>query len=227
MLYVHLLVTAAFFTQAEQVDGKTSSLQNLQKALATLSNPRINQAQWAKALNELDIPPESPRFWTNIANDPAYSTERRAEAIFKLFERHISPGIKLPELGELLGGAKWLRDADVRLGLRGPSGAIPLDKDGKGQEIYLVIVLETADSNDSNWSIYIKTSKSVDLQALVRLLRNEKNSPDLQQTTLLEYALCTSTKQQDGWISNFIIRSKKEQEGAGYSESTRRIRSRP
>src|SRR5438128_9264718 len=113
MLDILLLVTAEFLTQAENLDGKTSGLQNLPKALATLSNPSSKQAQWAKALRELDMPPESPEFWTNIANDPAYPSERRAEAIFKLFERHISPGIKLPALGELLGGAKWLRNADV------------------------------------------------------------------------------------------------------------------
>jgi hypothetical protein len=217
MLHILLLVTAEFLTQAENIDGKTIGLQNLPKALATLSNPRSNQAQWAKALRELDMPPESPKFWTNIANDPAYSSERRAEAIFKLFERHIPPGIKLPALGELLGGAKWLRDADVTFG-GGPTGAIPLDTSGKGT-VYLVSVHATPDSNDSDWGIYVRTSKRVDPQALARVLRKEKISPDLQETTVLEYALSTSKKSKDGWINTDIIRSKE----GDHIESTRRL----
>ncbi len=190
-------------------------------ALATLSNPSSNQAQWAKALRELDMPPESPKFWTNIANDPAYPSARRAEAIFKLFERHIPPGIKLPELGELLGGAKWLRNADVTFA-KGPSGLIPLDTSGKGT-VYHVLVLGTPDGNHSARSIYVKLSKRVEPEALAHLLRKEKISSDLKEAKVFEYALCSTIGLKDGWKSIWIIRTKVGDQEGDHSESMRRL----
>src|SRR5262249_11642976 len=100
---------------------------NLGKPLRTITDSKSSNDEWNKAIHKLDKPPEPPKIWTDIANDSKYPLERRREALFKLFERHVPPRTKLSALGELLAGAKWLENRDMTFEFA-PSGLIPLNE---------------------------------------------------------------------------------------------------
>ncbi len=220
MQHVLMLVMAALLLQAQKPDEKRNGLENFSKSLAIISNPNTNEAECAKALQQLDKPPEPAKVWTDIANDSKYPLERRRQCIFKLFERHISPRIKLSALGEILAGAKWLQDGDITIP-HGPSGAIALDTSRKGT-IYYISLLPTRDGNNPTWGIYLRTSKRVDPEALARALRGEKISPELREIRVWEYALSSISESKDGWLTTEIIRSMEGSESAK-SESTKRL----
>jgi hypothetical protein len=204
------------FVALSMADGNQNDQRNVPKALATIANRNSSEAEWSNALNELDKPPEPPKFWIDIANDSKCPIDRRRQAIFKLFERHIPPRIKLSRLSELLGGAKWVQDSDVTADW-GP-GVRPLDitgKSGKGR-LYSIAILPRPHEDDSSW-IEIRIAKKVEPRDLSKVLRGGKIPPQVGELTMEEYALCRTGK--DSFDVSEFIRSAEPFGG----ETTRRL----
>jgi hypothetical protein len=187
--------------------------EDLQNVLTSIRNQKSSDAEWNKAVEELNKPPEPAKLWTDLANDSRYPLERRRQAIFKLFERHIAPGINLAALGDQLAGAKWLERADVTSKL-GPTGVIPLDRTGKGA-VYLVVVLQRPGSGTC--CIYVRTSRKVEDEELLTALHGEKLAAHLRKIAITEYALCRSSK--DSLDLSVLIRSVQADGG----ETTKRF----
>jgi hypothetical protein len=175
-------------------DGNQNNQHNIPKTLATIANRNSSEAEWGKAVNELDKPPEPAKFWIDIANDSAYPLQRRRLTVFKLFERHIPPGIKLSRLRELLSGTKWVQDSDVTA-ILGCTGVRALDVTGntdKGR-LYSIEILPRPHADNLFW-IEIRVSKKVEPADLAKALRGDKVSPRVGEVTVLEYALCQGIK---------------------------------
>ncbi len=175
-------------------DTQRNELTDVAKWTAIVTNRNSKDDEWAEALRQLDRPPEPPSVWTKVANDSAYSVDRRRQALFKLFERHIAPRTTLKELGHVLAGAKWLNDGDV-VPLLGCSGIVPLKAaDAATSDIR---ILPGQDRNDPSWHIYLRISKKLEAKELARALRGEELPPRAGEIKVLEYALCNASKSKD------------------------------
>src|SRR5262249_22025243 len=156
--------------------------------------------------------PEPPKIWTDIANDSKYPLERRREALFKLFERHVPPRTKLSALGELLAGAKWLENRDMTFEFA-PSGLIPLNE--TNEATFGMEILPKREQRDVSWTIYLRTSIKVEPRDILKALRGEKISSAVAEVTVLEYSLCH--KEPGGQY--ILMRGVQGSEG----ESTKRL----
>src|SRR5260370_20328948 len=57
---------------------------------------------------------EPPCIWRKLANAPLLSNGWRRYCASQLFRRHVSPGMKLSQLAQLLDQPAWLKQAKVR-----------------------------------------------------------------------------------------------------------------
>lgn len=95
----------------------TRALETRKEGLAAIADPTTPLAQVRRALDRLGPVTELPNFWTNIANNPAFSEEHRGLCVLELFKRHVRVGMTLGQLHGLVRGAPWLAPDDVSIWL--------------------------------------------------------------------------------------------------------------
>lgn len=114
-----------------------------------------------EAISRLGKVTESPAFWTQIANDPSYSSQHRRRAVFALFRRHAEKIGELHLLGEILKPAKWLQESSI-VKLPFVFGAVPVDVN-PNESIVCISVLYGGD-------IYIRILGNVEESAVREVL---------------------------------------------------------
>lgn len=95
------------------------------ESLNVIASPDTPAERLAEAVRSLGPGDEPPRFWSGIANDPAYPPAHRRTAVLQLFRRHVRPRSTLREAGAVLEGAPWLEDGDVVI-VEDVGGALPV-----------------------------------------------------------------------------------------------------
>jgi hypothetical protein len=123
-----------------------------------------------------------------IANDPSATREKRAEAVFALFANHLKPPQGAAEVGKLLSGEKWLKEAKL-IGVYVLGGLIPVNC--RFEEDTAFVLQLFPEKKDGNvWPIYFALSGGSERpeREAWKFLRGDKDLKGNPQ--LLEFALC-------------------------------------
>ena len=113
------------------------------------------------AVANLTMPPkESPKYWSEIANDSSYPVFHRRRAVFQLLSRHLRTGMSVSELAKLLDHPTWLRASHIFL-VDTLRGQIPVHLSPNDTVFVLEVLL--GPHRDTS-AIYLRVRGKVDLQ---------------------------------------------------------------
>lgn len=95
-------------------EGRTAGLAELVRVLALLRKPDLPPEKFRRSLERLEHLPvlERPEFWIKLATDAALPEDRRRQALYQFFGRHLKPGSPLAKL-QKLGTEGSLFDPDT------------------------------------------------------------------------------------------------------------------
>lgn len=182
------MLVVAVFESTSCSETKAGNLPNMDSLLATIADPKISQDALIQALRQLGPATEPASFWTKIANRADYGPDQRRRAVFELFKRHVSPGLTLGELSDLLDHPAWLDDAHVsvvdRLG-----GKIPVTWTPQDTIFVLAVFPNLPDGRYAHWAIYLKVSGKVDRESFIRAIRGIAVPDAVRTARLLEFGL--------------------------------------
>lgn len=161
---------------------------------------RTNRAAWGLvvalvggSLSLGAICEKSPRFWSAIANTPAFSRFHRRRAVFHLFRWHVSPGMQLSELKSLLNHPTWLRDTDIDE-VTILKGQIPVEVNFKDTVFVLVVLPDPGKDTDG---IFLRVGGKVELEQFKRLLLGTgKATLQARTTKIVEMGLCEDPRER-------------------------------
>lgn len=118
-----------------------------QEVLARIGDPKATDEDaigFIKAVLLTKPSSEERDVLARVANSEAFSPFRRRHAVFQLFERHVSNGMTIKEVVDVLSGASWLNREGVldvkRINsprvITGGGGLVPLDG-ADGERIFV------------------------------------------------------------------------------------------
>lgn len=149
------------------------------EARAAIADPHTKDDLLATLLGNVGPINESPAFWKDIANNPAFSDLHRRRAVMQLFYRYVRVGMTLRELGDVMKGSTWIKDSDI-VSVQLFSGTLPLHS--TTGNIFGIGVLPTHDA-DGGYNVCLKMETGVTRDAIAEaILRgpDRLNSPDAQ-----------------------------------------------
>jgi hypothetical protein len=159
----------------------------LDKSFLIIRDPETDTELFLQEIRQLDAVTEPAHFWAAIANSAAYSSEGRRQAVFQLFQRHVSPGITLAELARSLNNPRWLAGEDLSV-VTNLAGELPVEFTLDDTIFVLRVFPELMDDLYGPWSIYLRVGGKVEPKAFLDLLRGEDVSDEVRQAELLELA---------------------------------------
>lgn len=156
-------------------------------SLSIISDPESATETLLQEIQQLGPVTEPARFWADIANNDAYRSEHRRLAVFQLFKRHVSAGLNLAELANILDGATWLAGDDLSQATS-LAGEIPVEFTLEDTIFVLRIFPELVDDLYGPWAIYLSVSGKVAPEEFLNLLHGQEVSEEVSQAVLLEIA---------------------------------------
>lgn len=158
-----------FLTMGCQVPRASFGLMNRQ-LYAVLLDRNSNDEEVVEAISRLGPVTESPRFWTQIANDTTYSDKHRRRAVYALFRRHAHFCNSGKALRDVLSQPNWFHDSDISE-VTAVAGSIPVEWNS-GEKVFSIMVLDGP-------IIYIRTLAETSRGDLSELLLNPHPNPTL------------------------------------------------
>jgi hypothetical protein len=128
-----------------------------------------------------------PAVWTAVANDGRYRTPQRRQAVIELFRGHITAGTTLGELGQILAGAPWLDEDDVRLVEDVGGRTLPVTP--TFEDAIFAIYLFTSDWRpDDFFAVYLRVPRYVTKRDLLAAIHG-KATDQIFTTPILEIGM--------------------------------------
>ncbi len=159
----------------------------MDKSLLIISDPETDTELFLQEIRQLGAVTEPAHFWAAITSSAAYSSERRRQAVFQLFKRHVTPGLTLAELAIILDGPTWLAGDNLSV-VTNLAGELPVKFTLDDTIFVLRVFPELVDDLYGPWSIYLRVGGKVEPEAFLDLLRGEGVSDEVRQAELLELA---------------------------------------
>jgi len=159
-------------------------------SLSIITDPDSDYESLLKSVRQLGPVTMPVQFWADIANSDAYRPDHRRQAVFQLFQRHVSPGITLAELARSLNNPRWLAGDDLSV-VTNLAGELPVEFTLDDTIFVLRVFPELVDDLYGPWSIYLRVGGKVEPEAFLDLLRGEGVSDEVRQAELLELAFST------------------------------------
>jgi hypothetical protein len=153
------------------------------ESLSRASNKEIEEKALLLAIKELGPVTESAKFWTDIVNSTDYTKVHRRHCIFQLFRRHVSPGMRLSELAQILDNPNWLKDENVHV-VAELEGKIPVQWTLEDTVFVFLVFPELPMEN--NWAVYLRISGKVDRESFIKLLRDQAVDQNIKDAVVLE-----------------------------------------
>lgn len=182
-----LLLTFAFcVTGCWQL--KNDGQPNMDDLRLIIADPEIDRKTLIQAIRKLGPVTESAQFWVDMANSEQYGQDHRRQTVFQLFKRHVSPGLTLAELAQILDNPGWLANEDIAV-VTALTGEIPVKWTLEDTVFVLSVFPALADGRYDHWAIYLRVSGQVDRESFISLLRGGPASEEVKQARVLEIAL--------------------------------------
>lgn len=162
--------------------------------LLIISNNDANERELLLAIQELGAITEAPGFWADIANSADYKESHRRHSVFQLFRRHVTPGMKLSELAQVLDNPNWLKDEDLQI-VGVLAGRIPVQ--WTLEDTVFVVLVFPESSDGDNWAIYLRVSGKVGRDNFIKLLRGEDVNQETKDATILEIGFTEPYRHSD------------------------------
>jgi hypothetical protein len=157
---------------------------------AVIKDKNTSDNDLLEAISRLGKLSEPASFWTQIANDPNYSTRHRTRAVFALFRRHGQWSGEMLSLARCIAPAKWLDESSIE---RVPYvfGYLPVEVTS-GESVYSISVLHSS-------KIYIRLRGEVNQETFVSLLGGRDVTDLKTEPTILQLGYADG---YDDWIRN-------------------------
>src|SRR5579871_1504919 len=181
-LAIQCLVEACKTDKAQRADTKWKNA-TVMEARAAIADPKTKDDLLIRLLGNVGPMDETPAFWKDIANNPAFSDLHRRRAVLQLFYRYVHPGMNLRELAEVMKGSTWLTDSDI-VAVRLFSGSLPI-RSTTGN-IFAIGVLPTPGPT-GGYNICFKMTEGVTRETISEAILKgpgRLNSTDAQSTIL-------------------------------------------
>ncbi|MGB0385874.1 MAG: hypothetical protein ACPGWR_13730 [Ardenticatenaceae bacterium] len=140
--------------------------------LQVIANPKTDKESLMQAIQQLGSVSEPAQFWSDMANSESYSQDHRRRAVFQLFLRHVSPGISLAELAQILANPSWLADDEIHV-VTFLAGKIPVKVRFEDTIFVLCLFPDLPDGRWKYWAIYLSVSGKVKAESLRKVLRGD------------------------------------------------------
>jgi hypothetical protein len=157
---------------------------------ATITNAAISDEVLLECISRLGKTTEPASFWTQLANNDAYSIGHRVRAVFALFRRHGQWCGDVGSLGRTLAPARWLDQSNIER-VTYVFGNLPIEVN-PGESVYRISVLHRA-------SIYVRMQGEVDIATFAGLLRGGHEEAFRSNPRVLE---CAYGDDYDAWLRN-------------------------
>jgi hypothetical protein len=170
----------------------------LNDILATISNPDTDREALTRAIQQVRSADVPSTFWADIANGENYRRDHRRWAVFELFRRYVRTGMTLGELGQVLGGARWLSPDSIQV-VTYLIGELPVQWTPDDTVFVVPIFPGVADGRYAQWALYLRVQGKVNTDTLVRALRGELLSEVQGAIRILEFALSPDDPTNVNW----------------------------
>ena len=154
-----------------------------------IADKHCSEAQLVNAIRNLGSVNESPKFWTDIAEDDSYSRLHRRHSIFQLFYRHVVPGMSLSQLAFILQRPSWLTEKEITI-VEDLGGHIPVSL-SLGNTVLVFNVIPDSNPNSDRWhpdrwQIYMSVTGQIHPNGFYRLLGGGAVNQATSEATILE-----------------------------------------
>ena len=175
-----------------------------------ITNRTSTDTELLEAISRLGKTAETPRFWTQVANDPTYGVLHRKRCVMALFRRHGSYQGHAADLANVIDGAKWLHKGDITQ-VGAITGSIPVDVN-IDDTIFLIMVLDQEEQESGermkskHFGIYVRVLGKVSLEEFTSVVRTGRPSTGDGNVIIAQYGYADDYEE---WLRRPQDRPKK------------------
>jgi len=160
--------------------------------LQIIADPAVSEEELIDAVGRLGAVTEPSSFWADLANRADRSPNQRRLYVLQLFRRHVSAGMSLSELAQILNKPAWLSDETFEV-VEDLGGTIPvrLTEDNTVFVLRLIPDRETSEI----WAIYVSVTGKHSTGQLYTALRGDAVDASIARERILEVGFSPLTQQ--------------------------------
>lgn len=157
-----------------------------------VSDPSRNEAELVDAIARLGQATEPSGFWAGLANSDEHGAIQRRHYVFQLFHRHVTPGMRLSRLAELLDAPRWLDRGDIEV-IEDLGGTVPVRMTAD-DTVFKLRIAPGRELPDT-WAIYLRVAGKITGDELYALLREQAGDEATALAEILEIGFSPPTVQ--------------------------------
>jgi hypothetical protein len=161
---------------------------------AAITNKNTPDNILLESISRLGRITESPRFWTQVADDPSYSYRHRMRAVFALFRRHGERCGGLPDLRRCIAPAGWLKSSKIER-VSFVFGWVPVEVHPE-ESIFAISVFERP-------KIYIRMRGNISVDTFVSELQEINQKVPKVDLTIMQFGYGDDYEK---WLANGQLR---------------------